>query len=113
MHRRPGPKNGASRRSWVPVLQRTASRCAAPGTRGLSTRAHRQLFERAHAGPRAPAKLRVIHRERQLWPTAEQGFQRTGALDAGELVAEAEVDAGAECHVPVRPAVEGEALRIG
>jgi hypothetical protein len=37
----------------------------------------------------------------QFRPTREQGLQRALAFDAGELVAKAEVDAGAEGEMPV------------
>src|SRR5579883_2438174 len=80
---------------------------------GLRAGADWQRFQRAHARPLAPPQLLLVDGERQLRPAAKERLQRAGALDAGELVAEAEMDAGAEGEVAVRPAIEREALGIG
>src|SRR5436305_14863783 len=76
---------------------------------------HRQPFDRFEAGSLAPFDSGRIHRERQLRPAREQRLQGASALDAGELVAETEMDPGAEGDVTVRLALQVEpfGMRIG
>jgi hypothetical protein len=63
---------------------------------------HRQVLDRLEARPFAPRDFRFIDRERQSGPALEQGFQRASAFNAGELMAKAEMDPGAERDMPVR-----------
>ncbi len=73
-------------------------------------RPHRQLFDRAKAGPPEPTNL--IRRDRQfkLLPARKQRLQGARRFDARELMTEAEMDSGAERHVPVRPPRQIELL---
>ena len=59
------PQDEAERESWVPVLRRTATRCAAPGTRGIrsfprkrESRFWRKCWVPACAGTRGVAHPR-------------------------------------------------------
>jgi hypothetical protein len=45
-------------------------------------------------------------------PAPEESLQGTLALDAGELMPEAEMDARAECQVPVRVARQVELIGV-
>src|SRR5262245_61061043 len=72
----------------------------------------RQMLDRLQARPLAPPDLPFIDGQVQLRPAPEQGLQRAYPLDARELMAEAEMDAGAEGHMPIRLALEIELLRM-
>ena len=74
-------------------------------TRLFPANRDRQAVYRLHAGPFAPCNFRFIHRERQCGPTLEQRFQRASTFNTCELMAEAEMDSGAEGDVPVRSAL--------
>ena len=49
---------------------------------------------------------------RELRPALEQRFERAPAFDPGKLMAKAEVNAGAERDVAVRPAAQIDMLRV-
>src|SRR5215813_15479915 len=72
----------------------------------------RQPDDRPHARPLAPSDLGGVDRQRELRPAAKQRLQRTGALDARELVTEAEMNPGTEGDVPVRSPREIERLGL-
>src|SRR5262245_46006174 len=76
---------------------------------------HRQALDRPHAGPLAPPDLALVDCERQPGPAAKQCLEGARPFDACQLMAETEMDAGAEGEVPVRPPREIEllGLRIG
>src|SRR5437016_1276883 len=62
---------------------------------------NRKAIDGVEAGTLAPGDLGLRDSERQLWPALEQRLQRALAFDARELMAEAEMDAGAERDMPV------------
>src|SRR5262245_33040405 len=68
------------------------------------------MLYRLQARPPAPADLRFVDRQLQLGPAPEQRLQRTGAIDARELMAKAIMNPGAEGDMPVRLAFEIEPL---
>src|SRR5262249_11243192 len=76
---------------------------------------NRQAVDGIKPGTLAPRALRLRDGKGKLWPALEQRLQPAPALKAGELVAETEMNAGAERDMPVRPALKVEPLgmRIG
>src|SRR5258707_456641 len=77
------------------------------------TRLHRQPFEGIQTRPLPPPDLRLVDRQLQARPALKQGFQRTFGFEARELMAEAEMNAGAKGDMAVRPALQVETLRTG
>src|SRR5262245_53926332 len=69
---------------------------------------NRQLRDHADAGPSPPTNLRWLDRQSKLRPACEQRLQGASPFDARELVAEAEMNSGAEREMPVRPPLEIE-----
>jgi hypothetical protein len=73
---------------------------------------NRQMLDGPHARAFAPLDPRFVDSQLKFRPALEQGLQRANSLDARELMAEAEVNAGAEGNMPVRLALEIELLRV-
>src|SRR5260221_8243056 len=76
-----------------------------PSTAG-GTRLHRQPFEGIQTRPLPPPDFGLVDRQLQAGPPLEQGFQRAFGFKARELMAEAEVNAGAKGDMPVRLALQ-------
>src|SRR5690349_22878132 len=76
--------------------------------RARSGREDRQPFDRAQARAPAPVHASGFDGELEPWPAREQDFERASSLQPRQLVSEAEMNAGAEGEMPVRPPREVE-----
>ena len=75
-------------------------------------RDNRELFKRSETRSLPPANIVRRHRQCKLRPAPEKGLERAFALNARELVTEAEMDARAEGEMSVGPPLQIEPFRI-
>src|SRR5262249_30647825 len=71
----------------------------------------RKLFDGPQARPPPPANRVRRHGQLQVRPALEERLQRALGLNAGELVAQAEMDARAERQVAVVSSLKIELIR--
>src|SRR6516165_8017573 len=70
-----------------------------------------QIDNRPYPGSTAPPDLPRLNGQPEFRPARIQSFKRAFALEARELMAEAEVDPCAKSNVAVRPSLEIKLLR--
>ena len=104
-------------RSMAQLAQAVEPNSRDPGFLPLGAHAcrdsgNRQPVDCPQPGPLAPFDLGRINGKRQFGPAPQQRFERASAFDAGELMAEAEVNPGAESDMAVRPALQIEPLGV-
>src|SRR5688572_23872781 len=68
------------------------------------------FFDSSQARLPPPSDLRWLNRQGEVRPAFEQCLESASAFDAGELMAEAKMNARSERDVPVRPSLEIEPL---
>src|SRR5215471_12509291 len=80
-------------------------------SRSLRVDRDRKLFDGPQARPPPPANRVRRHGQLQVRPALEERLQRALGLNAGELVAQAEMDARAERQVAVGSSLKIELIR--